>query len=185
MKLKTGTAFVIMIVLIIGSVLFGAYKGWSEEKAHVDATYAGLESMLQTRVETAYNILAVAKRHVPETDEAYQRVSMDLGQLDNAYSGLDRKAEANDALGRDAAARRPGPRRGGAAESAGSAGYREERQPGQNVCGQLSAPDALRERADDRRGHLQPGRGGIQRPHQPHLQRLPGQAHGHQARRSL
>ena len=104
MKLKTGTAFVIMIVLIIGSVLFGAYKGWSEEKAHVDATYAGLESMLQTRVETAYNILAVAKRHVPETDEAYQRVSMDLGQLDNAYSDLGRKAEANDALGRDAAA---------------------------------------------------------------------------------
>ena len=104
MKLKTGTAFVIMVVLIIGSVLFGAYKGWSEEKAHVDATYAGLESMLQTRVETAYNILAVAKRHVPETDEAYQRVSMDLGQLDNAYSDLGRKAEANDALGRDAAA---------------------------------------------------------------------------------
>ena len=34
MKLKTGTAFVIMIVLIIGSVLFGAYKGWTEEKAH-------------------------------------------------------------------------------------------------------------------------------------------------------
>ena len=64
MKLKTGTAFVVMIVLIIGSVLFGAYKGWTEEKAHVDATYAGLESMLQTRVETAYNILAVAKRRL-------------------------------------------------------------------------------------------------------------------------
>ncbi len=69
----------------------------------VDA-YAGLESMLQTRVETAYNILAVAKRHVPETDEAYQRVSMDLSQLDNQYNDLSRKAEANDALGRDAAA---------------------------------------------------------------------------------
>ena len=104
MKLKTGTAIVIMIVLVIGSVLFGAYKGWTNEKAHVDATYAGLESMLQTRVETAYNILAVARRHVPETDEAYQRVSMDLSQLDNAYTDLGRKAEANDALGRDAAA---------------------------------------------------------------------------------
>ena len=99
MKLKTGTAFAIMVVLIIGSVLFGAYKGWTEEKSHVDATYAGLESMLQTRVETAYNILAVAKRHVPETDEAYQRVSMDLSQLDNQYNDLSRKAEANDALG--------------------------------------------------------------------------------------
>ncbi|MBR0407516.1 MAG: hypothetical protein IJI53_05735 [Clostridia bacterium] len=104
MKLKTGTAIVIMIVLVIGSVLFGAYKGWTTEKAHVDATYAGLESMLQTRVETAYNILTVAKRHLPETDEAYQRVSMDLGQLDNAYTDLGRKAQANEALAQDAAA---------------------------------------------------------------------------------
>ena len=104
MKLKTGTAILIMIVLVIGGVLFGAYKGWKEEKAHVDATYAGLESMLQTRVETAYNILTVAKRHLPETDEAYQRVSLDLGQLDNAYTDLGRKAQANEALAQDAAA---------------------------------------------------------------------------------
>ena len=170
MKLKTGTAFVIMIVLIIGSVLFGAYKGWSEEKAHVDATYAGLESMLQTRVETAYNILAVAKRHVPETDEAYQRVSMDLGQLDNAYSDLGRKAEANDALGRDAAALLKT-----LAELDTVKNDSRDKMYEEDPCG----TDALRERADDRRGHLQPGRGGIQRPHQPHLQRLPGQAHGH------
>ena len=104
MKLKTGTAIIIMVVLIIGSVLYGAYKGWSNEKAHVDATYAGLESMLQTRVETAYNILTVAKRHLPETDEAVQRVSMDLSQLDNAYTDLGRKAQANEALAQDAAA---------------------------------------------------------------------------------
>ncbi len=104
MKLKTGWAFVLMVILVVGSVIFGAYRGWSDERARVNETYAGLESMLQTRVETAYNILAVAKRHVPETDEGYQRVSMDLGQLDNAYTDLGRKAEANDALGRDAAA---------------------------------------------------------------------------------
>ena len=104
MKLKTGTAIVIMVVLVIGSVLYGAYKGWTEEKSHVDATYAGLESMLQTRVETAYNILTVARRHLPETDEGVQRVSMALGQLDNAYTDLGRKAQANDALAQDASA---------------------------------------------------------------------------------
>lgn len=104
MKLKTGTAVVIMVVLVIGSVLFGAYKGWTEEKAHVDATYAGLESMLQTRVETAYNILTVARRHLPDTDEAVQRVAMDLSQLDSPYAALPRKAEASEALTADAAA---------------------------------------------------------------------------------
>ncbi len=104
MKLKTGTAFAIMVVLIIASVLFGAYKGWSGEKAHVDATYAGLESMLQTRVETAYNILSVAKRHLSDTDEGYLRVVMDRDEIDNQYNDLSRKAKANDALTKDAAA---------------------------------------------------------------------------------
>ena len=104
MKLKTGTAFVIMIVLVIGSVLFGAYRGWSGEKARVDETYTGLESMLQTRVETAYNVLAVARRYLPETDSAFQKVAMDRDQLENPYATLHRKATANEDLSRDAAA---------------------------------------------------------------------------------
>ena len=109
MKLKTGWAFALMVILVVGSVIFGAFRGWTDERARVNETYAGLESMLQTRVESAYNVLAVAKRHVPETDEAYQRVSRDLSDLEGGSkqaesdaSSLARKARANDALTVDA-----------------------------------------------------------------------------------
>ena len=105
MKLKTGWAVAIMVILVAGSVLFGAYRGWSDERARVNETYAGLESMLETRVESAYNVLAVAKRHVPETDEDYRRVSSDLSDLEGGgkdAQALARKARANEALTVDA-----------------------------------------------------------------------------------
>ena len=109
MKLKTGWAIAIMVILIVGSVVFGAYRGWTDERALVNETRAGLDSMLQTRVESAYNVLAVAKRHVPETDEAYQRVAQDLKDLESSQresetQAMARKAKANDALTADAAA---------------------------------------------------------------------------------
>ena len=108
MKLKTGWAIAIMVILIAGSVVYGAYRGWTDERARVDETYTGLESMLQTRIESAYNVLAVAKRHVPESDEAYLRVQKDLFGLEGgsnpAWNELAQQAEANDALTRDAAA---------------------------------------------------------------------------------
>ena len=104
MKLKTGWAFVLMIILVAGSVIFGAYRGWSEERSRVNETYTGLESMLQTRVESAYNVLAVAKRHVPETDETYASVKNELSVLESASQRLPQKAEANEGLTKDAAA---------------------------------------------------------------------------------
>ncbi len=103
MKLKTGWAFVLMVILVVGSVIFGAYRGWSDERARVNETYAGLESMLQTRVESAYNVLAVARRHVPETDEHYQNVKNELAVLEGK-AALGEKARANEALTRDAGA---------------------------------------------------------------------------------
>ncbi|MDO5325808.1 MAG: hypothetical protein Q4G00_03690 [Clostridia bacterium] len=103
MKLKTGWAFMLMVILVVGSVIFGAYRGWSDERARVNETYAGLESMLQTRVESAYNVLAVARRHVPETDEHYQNVKNELAVLEGK-AALGEKARANEALTRDAGA---------------------------------------------------------------------------------
>ena len=103
MKLKTGWAFVLMVILVVGSVIFGAYRGWSDERARVNETYAGLESMLQTRVESAYNVLAVARRHVTETDEHYQNVKNELAVLEGK-AALGEKARANEALTRDAGA---------------------------------------------------------------------------------
>ena len=108
MKLKTGWAIVIMVILIVGGVILGAYRGWNDERALVNETRAGLDSMLQTRVESAYNVLAVAKRHLPETDEAYLRVVRDRNDLEGgsnpAWDNLSQKAKANDALTVDATA---------------------------------------------------------------------------------
>lgn len=103
MKLKTGWAIAIMVILVAGSVVFGAYRGWTDERARVNETYAGLESMLQTRVESAYNVLTVAKRHVGEDDEAYRRVESDLKTLEGS-GRLSVKAEANESLTQDATA---------------------------------------------------------------------------------
>ncbi len=108
MKLKTGWAIAIMVILMAAGVVIGAYRGWSSERALVNETRAGLESMLQTRVESAYNVLAVAKRHLPEDDEAYKRVVRDRNDLEGgsnpAWDNLSQKATANEALTRDAAA---------------------------------------------------------------------------------
>ena len=108
MKMKTGWAIAIMVILIAGSVVYGAYRGWTDERALVNETRAGLESMLQTRVESAYNVLAVARRHLPEDDEAYLRVVRDRNDLEGgsnpAWDNLSQKAKANDAFTVDAAA---------------------------------------------------------------------------------
>ena len=106
MKLRAGLAFALMLLLAAGSVVYGAHRGWTAERVPVEETYAGLESMLQTRVESAYNVLAVARRHLPETDEACLAVTRDRDTLEgrNADGGLAQKAQANEALTRDASA---------------------------------------------------------------------------------
>ena len=100
MKLRTGTAFLLMVILVVLSVGFGAYRGWSQERAKVEETSAGLESMLRTRVESAYNVLAVARRHLDAGDEAMRRVASDRDSLENA-AAMAQRSQANDALTQD------------------------------------------------------------------------------------
>ncbi|MBQ9265080.1 MAG: hypothetical protein IJ189_12855 [Clostridia bacterium] len=102
MKLKTGTAALIMVILMVFSIGFGAYRGWSRERELVNETYAGLENMLQTRVESAYNLLTVASRHLPESDEAVRNVTKDRDTL-AGKAALKTKAAANESLSADAA----------------------------------------------------------------------------------
>ena len=106
MKLKTGWAIAIMVILMAGSVVFGAYRGWTDERARVNETYAGLESMLQTRVESAYNVLAVAQRYEDGMDDtarkAYENIREDLKTLESGIKTLSMKARANDDFSRSA-----------------------------------------------------------------------------------
>ncbi len=96
MKLRSGIAFLLMVILVVLSVGFGAYRGWSQERAKVEESYAGLESMLRTRVESAYNVLAVAKRHVNggEGQRLYQLVEQTKDVLEGD-AALSVKADAN------------------------------------------------------------------------------------------
>ena len=105
MKLRTGTAFALMVCLILFSVGFGAYRGWSRERAEVEGAYKGLndlvsssnsrlEDMLARRIEAANSLLAVAQRHLPAEDEAVQALAGDRDVLTNRTS-LAQKLEAN------------------------------------------------------------------------------------------
>ena len=103
MKLKAGWAAVIMVILALGSVVLGAYRGWTMERSLVDETYAGLEAMLHTRVESAYNLLTVANRHLEGSDPLIKSVARERDVLEGK-SSLKEKAAANEQLTADAAA---------------------------------------------------------------------------------
>ena len=103
MKLKTGTAVLILVCLVVFAVVFGAYRGWNKEKSLVNETYPKLEAMLQTRVESAHNVLTVASRHLAAGDSLLQEVARDRDIL-AGKAPLAEKAAANEALTRDAAA---------------------------------------------------------------------------------
>jgi hypothetical protein len=49
MKLKTGWAIAIMVILIAGGVILGAYRGWNDERALVNETRAGWKTCCRPR----------------------------------------------------------------------------------------------------------------------------------------
>jgi hypothetical protein len=97
MKLRAGAAFFLMILMVLFGVVYGAYHGWNEERIQVEETWAGLESMIQARVESAYNVLTVARRHLPEGHEALLRLQKAKDTLEG-NAPLSEKAAANEEL---------------------------------------------------------------------------------------
>lgn len=97
MKLRAGAAFFLMVLMLFFSVACGAYRGWNEERAMVEETLSGLESMLMARVEAACNVLTVAGRHLPKEQEAVARLRAARDTL-AGESSLAEKAAANEAL---------------------------------------------------------------------------------------
>ena len=101
MKLRSGIAFLLMLCLVIAAVGIGAYQGWSNEKKAVEDTYAGLEKMIRARVESAYNLLTVAGRHLPGTD-AHMAQLISARDVLESDAPLPQKAAANEALSKSA-----------------------------------------------------------------------------------
>ncbi|MBQ8081818.1 MAG: hypothetical protein IJ240_07960 [Clostridia bacterium] len=97
-------SWIILIVLIIFSLVWGAYKGWTGERADVDASCAVLEEALETRAEVASNILTVAKRHLPEDNALMQRLAAEKITLASRTLSLAEKSAGNQSLETDARA---------------------------------------------------------------------------------
>ena len=101
MKLRSGAAFLLMLCLMLLAVGVGSYQGWSQERARVEETYQSLEKMLSTRVESAYNLLTVARRHLPETHEQILNIA-DARDVLEGNASLSQKAQANEQLTQNA-----------------------------------------------------------------------------------
>lgn len=101
MKFRPAAAFVLMLLMVMFAVSFGAYQGWNREKAQLEeAEGASLNAMLRARAESAYNLLTVAKRHLPENHESLQAVGecwQALADEKGVYT-LAQKAAANESL---------------------------------------------------------------------------------------
>lgn len=101
MKFRPAAAFVLMLLMVLFAVSFGAYQGWNHEKAQLEeAEGASLNAMLRARAESAYNLITVAKRHLPENYESLQTVrecQRVLADEKGAYT-LAQKAAANESL---------------------------------------------------------------------------------------
>lgn len=90
-------AFVLMIVLIGASLLWGAYRGWSTERKQVETSMGTLEDVLSARREVGANILTVARRHLPAGDPLLLSVQEALNGIAQTGS-LSQRARANQTL---------------------------------------------------------------------------------------
>lgn len=100
MKFRPTAAFVLMLCMLAFAVCFGAYRGWSQEKARLDEPAASLNAMIRLRAESAYNLMTVARRHLPEGDEAVESVRACWRMLadEKGVYALDHKAQASENL---------------------------------------------------------------------------------------
>ncbi len=100
-------AFLLMLALVVAGVGWGAYRGFSQDKAQVETALGSLESVLSTRAEMGHNLLVVARRHrqdAPDViDPLIRAVEKDVGELESALPLME-KAAASGRLSRDGGA---------------------------------------------------------------------------------
>ena len=103
MKTEKIISWVLLVVMIIGALLFGAYRGWTGEYADVTKAAASLREAYTARMETAYNVLTVAKRHLPAGSERIAAVSGDHAAFSGRQASLADLHRASEKLTADAA----------------------------------------------------------------------------------
>ncbi len=100
----TGRTFFCLLValaLVLGSLAWGARKGWQAEAQELQKMYeqeGGLKSLLALRAADASNLLAVAKRHLDKQDDRLKAVADARDVLNNGSASLHKKYDANQSL---------------------------------------------------------------------------------------
>jgi hypothetical protein len=96
--MKKAPAFVfgllLLLLLTAASIAVGATKGYQQEKAQVESTMASLDALFSSRVETGYNLLTVARRHLSKDEALLKAVEVDILDL-SSQGQWQRKVEAN------------------------------------------------------------------------------------------
>lgn len=94
-------AVVLCVFLVAFSFVYGALKGWQQDAASVESTYSSLQGQLDTRVETAANILIVASRHLPA--DAPEVIALRSARdVLASPAPLEEKEQANESMTRSA-----------------------------------------------------------------------------------
>lgn len=96
--MKKAPAFIfgllLLLLLAAASFAIGAARGYRQEKTQVESAMASLDALFSGRVEAGYNLLTVARRHLPKSDPMIKAVEADILDL-SAQGQLQRKTEAN------------------------------------------------------------------------------------------
>ena len=102
MKSRNAIAFIVMVALIVVSLFMGAYKGWSADRDEVTSAETTLQDALKTRVETANNILTVARRHLSADDAGITALVKERDTLLRTGQTLATQSKASDAVSKSA-----------------------------------------------------------------------------------
>lgn len=87
-SLHPALACVLMVLMLCCALLIGANKAWTKEKQPLQEYQKALVESLQTRVETAYNLLTVAGRYVDGADAQYAAVQADLRSMETGMTSF-------------------------------------------------------------------------------------------------
>lgn len=101
---NTGRTFLCLLIafaLVLGSLAWGARKGWQAEAQDIQKMYeqeGGLSNLLELRAADASNLLAVARRYLDKQDDRLKAVTESRDILRSGGASLSKKYDANQAL---------------------------------------------------------------------------------------